>query len=566
MTLSKLGDRDRRAPWLRPQPDRPDAGRLGTTRQTLERIAFALLLFCGAALRLWQYFGRASLWLDELGLAASILTRPLRALIGEPLLFDQVAPPGFLAAVKGSTAVLGDGELALRFFPLACSLVSLLLFVAVARRMLDPGGALFATALFALGVPFIRYASEVKQYSTDVAVGLLLTLTALELPDDGAPARRFWTAGLIGAAAVWFSQSAVFVLLGVGAALAAERLVRAGTRSLGPLLPTFVLWAVAASASVAWSFQRTTPATRAVLRHYWESAFPSPTWWNGFGGLFLANRLRSFWGGSGMRYWLPALFLALSLLGCAALWKARRKSALVLLGPGVVTFCASAAHLYPFDGRLILFLGPALVLAAAAGASLVIALLARARVAPLASAALLSLPALLALARYPPVYRHEETRPLFEQLARRRHPGDAIYVFYGAGQALNYYGPRAGIDPSEATAGGCHRGDLAGYLREIDRFRGRPRVWILIAHSQPRLEEQATIRAYCARIGRRREGMATPEGDRESCTLELFDLSDPERLAATSADTFPLPPVDLKLARRLGCGRGPGGGSAVRTR
>jgi len=266
-----------------------------------------------------------------------------------------------------------------------------------------------------------------------------------------------------------------------------------------------------------------------------------------------------------MRYSLPALFTALALLGCVAVWKRSRRSALILLGPLVVTACACAAHVYPFEGRLILFLAPAFVLGAAAGTSPVIALLKRVRVASLASAALLLLPALLALARNPPVYRHEEARPLFEQLARRRQSGDAVYVFYGANQALRYYGPRAGIDPFEVTAGGCHRGDLAGYLREIDQFRGRPRVWILIAHSQEKLEEQATIRAYCERIGRRREGVAIPEGDRRKSTLDLFDLSDPERLSGTSADTFPLPPVDLALARRLGCGRGPGGGITAGT-
>jgi len=297
---------------------------------------------------------------------------------------------------------------------------------------------------------------------------------------------------------------------------------------------------------------------------YWEPAFPTATWRNGFGASFFADQLRSFWGGAGMRYSLPLLFLALSLVGYAALWKARRRSALVLAGPVVVTVCASLAHLYPFDGRLVLFLGPAFVLGAAAGASLVTALLARARVPPLASAALLSLPALLAVANHPPVYRHDESRSLVGQLARRRQPGDAVYVYYGASQALRYYGSRAGIDLSEVTAGGCHRGDLAGYLQEIDQFRGRPRVWILILQSPQRLQEQATIRAYLDRIGRRREGMATPEGNRES-TLELFDLSDPERLASASADAFPLPPVDLALARRLGCGHGPGAGSTGMT-
>ena len=530
------------------------------TRPRSDRIAFALLLVGGGALRLWQYFGRASLWLDELALAANILGRPLPALVGEPLLFDQSAPAGFLAAVKGATALFGDGELALRFVPLACSLISLLLFAAVARRVLDGAGALCATALFALGIPFIRYAAEAKQYSTDVAVALLLTLTALHVPEDGAPARSTWRAGLVGVLAVWFSQPAVFVLAGIAAGLAVDALVGRRTRALRPLLPMFSLWALACAASVVSNLHRTTESTRAVLRHYWEPAFPAVTARTGFGATFFARELRDFWGGLGMRYVWPTLFVALTLVGCVALWNRRRRSVLVLIGPVVATAVASAAHLYPFDGRLILFLGPTFVLGAAAGASAVIAGLARVRVPAPAAAAALALPGLIALARHPPVYRAEETRPLFEQLARRRQPGDAVYVFYGASQALRYYGPRAGIDPSEATVGGCHRGDLEGYLREIDGFRGRSRVWVLIAHFQEKLREQATIRAYCNRIGRRREGMATPEGDRD-CTLELFDLSDPERLAAVSAGTFPLPPVDLELARRLGCGRGPGGGN-----
>jgi len=261
-----------------------------------------------------------------------------------------------------------------------------------------------------------------------------------------------------------------------------------------------------------------------------------------------------------MRYAWPTLFGVLTLLGFASLWRVRSRFALILLGPVVVTFVASAARLYPFDGRLTLFLGPALVLAAAAGATLVIALAARARVPAWAALAATALVALFTLLRHPPVYHHEETRPLFHRLAQRRRPGDAIYVFYGANQALRYYGPRAGIDPSEFSVGGCHRGDLAAYLREVDEFRGRPRVWVLIAHSQPRLKEQETIRSYCSRIGHRLEGLEVPEEDRES-SLELFDLSDPGLLASASADRFPLPPVDLGLARRLGCGRGPGGGN-----
>ena len=525
-----------------------------------ERIAFALLIIVGAALRLWQYLGRASLWLDELGLAASILSRPFRPLLLEPLLYDQVAPPGFLAAVKAAVAVFGDGELALRLFPVLCSLIGLFLFAAVARRILDVAGAVLATALFALGIPFVRYASELKPYSTDVVVALLLTLVSLDLPEGEGARRRFLAAGLVGAAAIWFSQPAVFVLAGIGAALASERFIRSGARGIRPLIPTLALWAAACGASVVWTSHRTTASTREVLLHYWAPAFPSLTWKNGFGAAFLLAQLRGFWGGTGMRYVWPALFVVLTLLGFAALWRVRSRFALILLGPIAITFGASAVRLYPFDSRLTLFLGPALVLAAAAGSTLVIALVSRKRVSVWAAAVLVALFSLHAVLRHPPVYHHEETRPLFQRLAQRRQPGDSIYIFYGANQALRYYGPRNGIDPSEVAVGGCHRGDLAAYLREVDEFRGRPRVWFLIAHSQPRLKEQETIRAYCGRIGRRLEGLEVPEEDRES-TLDLFDFSDSGLLVSSSADRFPLPPVDLGLARRLGCGRGPGGGN-----
>jgi hypothetical protein len=113
------------------------------------------------------------------------------------------------------------------------------------------------------------------------------------------------------------------------------------------------------------------------------------------------------------------------------------------------------------------------------------------------------------------------------------------------------------VNRSEVTLGGCHRSDPAAYLHEIDRFRGQRRVWVLIARSQPSLHEQATLREYLQRIGHLTETRATPDGARES-TLDLFDLSDAARLAASSADAFPIPAIDAALARRLGCGRGPG--------
>ena len=412
------------------------------------------MLAIGAGLRLWQYFGRASLWLDELAVAENVLGRPLRTLLGEPLALDQVAPPGFLAAVKGATALLGGGELALRLFPFACTLAALPLFVAVARRMLDGNAAVFATALFALGVPFIAHGSEAKQYATDVCVALVLTLTALDLP-EGAEGRPwlYWRAGLVGAVAVWFSQPAVFLLLGIGSGMAVARVLRGGRSALAPALPTLAVWATAVAASVAWSLHLLTPSTGAFMKHFWAGAFPDLSPRHRFGLAFLGTRLRDFWGVGAMHYPLPTLFVALMLLGLAALWTARREHALLLLGPSAAAFFAAAAHLYPFGSRFLLFLGPSFVLAAASGAAVVGEGLARVRVPRMGTACLLALPALLALAQNPPVVRHEEARPLFAHLARRRRPGDAIYLYYVAGRGTRRGAARA-ARPSALTTPG----------------------------------------------------------------------------------------------------------------
>ena len=92
------------------------------------RAALYALVAAGVALRLWQYLANASLWIDEIALAQNVLFWPLAHLLGQPLALDQVAPPGFLAAVKGVTWVVGPSERALRFVPFAGGVAGLLIF------------------------------------------------------------------------------------------------------------------------------------------------------------------------------------------------------------------------------------------------------------------------------------------------------------------------------------------------------------------------------------------------------------------------------------------------------
>ena len=114
-----------------------------------------VLVVIGVALRVWAYAANTSLWLDEILLARNIIALPLRDLITQPLLLDQVAPRGFLLVEKLAVLTFGDRELALRLFPFLCGIAGLFLFRRLAERALDGLAVPFAVALFALGIRFI---------------------------------------------------------------------------------------------------------------------------------------------------------------------------------------------------------------------------------------------------------------------------------------------------------------------------------------------------------------------------------------------------------------------------
>jgi hypothetical protein len=186
-----------------------------TIRPDSRRLLTALVL-AGIALRLWAYAARPSLWLDEILLSRSIIDQSLLDLLTKPLLLDQVAPRGFLLVERLFVLALGPTEYALRLFPFLCAVAGLLLFRRLAERMLTGFAVPFAVAVFALGIPLIRYGSEVKQYGVDAFVAILLLLLALDLRDRDASARRLVAVGAAGFVVIWFSQASVLVMAGVG--------------------------------------------------------------------------------------------------------------------------------------------------------------------------------------------------------------------------------------------------------------------------------------------------------------------------------------------------------------
>ena len=142
--------------------------------KTIRTFVIVFLVF-GFILRAHQYAFNRSLWMDEAMLALNIVDRSFAGLT-QPLAYNQGAPLGFLFIQKLAVTLFGNHDYILRLFPFIASVVSLFLFYHLANAVTKGLGRILAVYLFSVSGWLVYYASECKQYSSDVMVCLLLLL------------------------------------------------------------------------------------------------------------------------------------------------------------------------------------------------------------------------------------------------------------------------------------------------------------------------------------------------------------------------------------------------------
>ena len=513
-------------------------------RARMRSLLLALVIL-GAALRLWQWSAEGSLWLDEIVLARNIEARSLGELLSHRLAYDQVAPHGFLAAVKIITMAFGNSERALWLFPLLIGLAGLFVFRRLAERTLRGAAVPLAVALFALSISMIRYSAEVKQYGVDAVAAAALTLLALDLRARDRSTAGLALAGGFGLMVVWFSHASVVVMAGLGAALALLWLIERDARTLRLLLVTVPMWAIASVIGLIVASRSMSPSTREFMQTFWAGGFLPLPLRVGTAGPWVLERLPTLFADPWtLRYSFGWAFALLALIGVIALWRQRRDAALMLAAPFLLTLAAAIAQQYPFRSRLTVFLIPSALLAAAAGAGWLVDLARRrSRVLAYVIIAGFLTPPLLAIVESGMPTRVDHYFPIYRHLQTNRRAGDAVHVAFLANSSAIYYGPRYGLRRGEYTLGACDRYDTRAYLRDVDRLRGHDRVWIIAKNGPVNRVPHATIHKYLQTIGVRRESKIVPSGVSDSLSIDLYDLSDPQRLRAASAETFPAPPL-----------------------
>ncbi|HVG19460.1 MAG TPA: hypothetical protein VNI02_10425 [Blastocatellia bacterium] len=531
---------------------------------TEQRLSWAVLAF-GVLLRAAQFLFNPALYVDEGALALNIISRSFAGL-AQPLDSNQAAPIGFLALEKIALLAFGDGEYSLRLFPFLFSAAAMFLFYQMARRCLSSWAVPIALTFFAVSGHVIYYAAQIKQYSSDVSITILITLMGLDLASKELTARRAALLATAGASVVWFSHPSVFVLAGVGTTLAMAAMRSKDWARFWKLAGCAAVWVASFAAFYIVSLRNL--SGNQTLENSWErkgTFMPLPPhslsdieWF--FGAFF-----KMFSNPLGLPF--PVAAGLVFAVGCAALLKNKTRL-LMLVSPVLFTLLASGVHKYPFGRRLLLFLIPLLLIVIAAGVEYLIDK--RRRYATTAGLAIINLAAfellsgdtlslsrkrllffmafslvmiLAAVAAYVADKRgrfaaltgafvaalllfqpvagatnhmlrprsRQDVRPIMAYVRDNRQPGDVIYVYHHQRESFQYYAPKYGLGESDYVLGidardeTKRRADWGEYQRDIDQLRGNARVWVLFSHVRKiqNIREDEFILRYLNSIGAR---------------------------------------------------------------
>jgi hypothetical protein len=458
----------------------------------------AALVVLGTAIRVRQWAVGRSLWLDEALVAKSIVSRDAITLVTEPLLSNQAAPVLWLWLERLCVDLFGTDERSLRVVPLLAGTATLGLTWLLARRLLPAWATPFPVAFVALSPSLVYYSTEVKQYATDTAVVLTVLLLALSADTTR---RRLVRLTVAGSVLLWLSHAAVLAMAGVSVVLVLRHALRRRWREAGVTTAVLAPWLLSLLAS--YLLLLADLRNNQVLLDYWDYTFP------GEDGLvaWFVDRWHDL-ADTPLDYGATTFGLLVLAAAAARLLLTRRVHGAVLLAPVPMATLGAGLSAYPFAGRLSLWLAPVAAVASAALLPSSVGLdrpgLLRLGWAALAVPALLlpvlpgmrdTLPALVE-ARYV-----EELRPVLEQVARERQPGDLVYIHIAGRGAYDYYERFINVrqdgtilfvvTPDE----GC---DETVALR-TGRF-ATERVWLVFAHEFVDVERLGSTEDLLSRI------------------------------------------------------------------
>ena len=322
---------------------------------------------------------------------------------------------------------------------------------------------------------------------------------------------------------IWVSHASVFILGALGLGCLWKSLRSKRWSSLPALLVLFLGWAASFAAFYFVSLRSLTHND--YLLNYWQrrdafAPFPPTSlaqlrWY-----VDTPFHIFTFPGG----FDLPDVAALAWIFGCIAFWRKNRARLLVLIVPALLTWLASTLHEYPFQGRLLLFLVPLILLAVGEGAAAMIQ--ATRQTMPWFSVVFLGLlflyPAFEAAYHVAVPRKTQELRPLLASLKEQYREGDTVYVYWATQSLFAYYAEREHLETIKPVLGAAiGRDSRVSVAQEVEKVRGRNRVWFLLTRTMQSdgVNQEDMFVAQLNRFGKRLECLQS-----KGASVYLYDL------------------------------------------
>lgn len=498
-----------------------------------------LIILFGIFIRVSQYLNNRALWGDEASLALNIVDRSYLELL-QPLDRNQAAPPGFLWIEKLSTQIFGNNEYSLRLFPLIAGIVSLIAFYKLGKwtvstipeKIVSRITLSIALILFACLRYTLYYATEVKQYSSDVMIALLLCLLLIPLREQVLNIRRILLLGILGGVAIWFSHPVIFVLAGIELANLILTSAQQRKAILINRLPTYLIWLISFGFMYFLTIARVMQNNK--LQSAWGDEYPKTV----FDLIWLLDSFgRFFYRPLGFSAIFDGIAILAFVVGSIFFIKKKPEKFLILMSPVLATLAATYLHKYPFRGRLILFLAPFFILVIAEGITFLLSNFTHSKqrkyfvIGGITLACLLIVPSLVRAGTFVfyPETKHE-IRPVIEYIKTHQKPGDGIYIGDGGpADQFEYYAEKYGYSQSDYARGylselvNAERFSEEGWQQfktQSSQLKNKQRVWFVFPGLNKKKEP--FVKLHLDRIGKQLDYFSQP-----GAFTYLYQLNDP---------------------------------------
>lgn len=447
------------------------------------QIVMITIIAFGILLRASKYLPAFSMRGDELAVTLNLVNRSTIDLITKPLDYEQAAPFGFVLLIKTLITLFGQSEYVLRLTAFAAGCVSLVLLQSLLTKTVGIYGNLFALAAFAFGNYLIYYSAELKQYSSDVLLCLLLLLLFYRHISKETSAKDFVLLAALGIVALCFSYPALFVLAGIGVTLFVHYWT--DKRRLLWIILVGTIWVITFLAIYFLLLRHQTQDPYLIT--FWDnllSFMPMPPWrelsWfpKAASGLFFVV--------AGLSSHL-VLVVPVYLLGLWAFWKEKKwQWALALTIPIVLNVVVSGFQKYPFHGRLILYLLPLVFVVLGKGVDFLID---RIRNRVLANAAFALLIVLFLSPMIPTTnsylithsYLQDDLKPVLSFVKEHKEVDDLIYLYHYVEPQYAYYAPLYNLENVSFIVGQNNSENGKKYLEELASLPPGERIWFVFS-------------------------------------------------------------------------------------